>query len=262
MLDKKTLLELSKINGLKPWQQEKHYIQALILTIVSEQPVVFKGGTYLWFFHGLRRFSEDLDFTASEKLSKNLSETVSKGLELFGAENQSKIITDNETTLSFRISAKGPLNTGQKDLCRVYVEISQREKILEKTLPLRLDMPAYQLPIKNLAGMSLQEASAEKVRAIITREKARDIYDLQYLIQNKKAKFGKKLIEEKLSYYSKSFSEKEFLKKINSKKEYYSKELRNLVFEELPAFKKAQKTIKDWIPKEKEARLIEQKASL
>jgi hypothetical protein len=253
MLDKNTLLELSKINGLKPWQQEKHYIQALILNIVSEQPVVFKGGTYLWFFHGLRRFSEDLDFTASENLSKSLSETVSKGLELFGVENQSKITADNETTLSFRISAKGPLNTTERDQCRVYVEISQREKILEKTLPLRLDFPAYQLPVKNLAGMNLQEASAEKVRAIMTREKARDVYDLQYLIQNKKARFDKKLVEEKLNYYNENFSEKEFLKKVESKKEYYPKELQNLVFEELPAFAKAKKTIKDWVPKNKEA---------
>lgn len=247
MIDRKTLQEIAKLNNLKPWQQEKHYIQSLILTIVSEQPVVFKGGTYLWFFHGLKRFSEDLDFTASEKLSEKLPENVSKSLELFGIENENKTITDDETTLSFRISAKGPLNTTERDQCRVYVEISQREKILEKTMPLKLDLPAYQLPIKNLAGMNLQEVSAEKVRAVMTREKARDVYDLYHLIQNKKAKFKKELIEKKLEYYSKGFSEKEFLQEAKSKKKYYAKELKNIVFEELPKFAKIQKTIKNWV---------------
>ncbi len=61
------MIEIAKLNRLRPWQQEKHYIQSLILNSLSELPLVFKGGTYLWFFHGLKRFSEDLDFTYNGK---------------------------------------------------------------------------------------------------------------------------------------------------------------------------------------------------
>ena len=143
-----------------------------MLNSISELPVVFKGGTYLWFFHGLRRFSEDLDFTASEELPEAVAEGVSKSLALFGVENELKKIADSETTISFRISANGPLNTGLKDRCIVYVEISKREKVVEDTISLKFDRPEYQLPIKSLAGMALEEVGAEKVRAILTRQRA------------------------------------------------------------------------------------------
>jgi len=251
LIEKKELLEIAKLKGLKAWQQEKHYIQALILETLAEQPLVFKGGTYLWFFHGLQRFSEDLDFTEKEELSKNLPETVSKYLELYGIENSVKTIADSETTLSFRISAKGPLNTAQIDECRVYVEISRRGRIEEKTLPLKLDFPEYGLPTKRSIGLSLDEVGAEKVRDILTRQKARDLYDLYYLIEKKGVSFNQKLVNKKLAYYDKKFSRKEFLEKARQKQEYYKKELKNLVFDELSEFNKAIQTLQKWVEEKK-----------
>ncbi len=252
MIDKKELLELAKLNGLKPWQQEKHYVQAVILGILAEQPIVFKGGTYLWFFHGLQRFSEDLDFTAKEKIRENLPALVSKSLELFGIQNTSKIISDNETTLSFRISAKGPLNTAPIDECRVYVEISQREKISSKALPLKLDFPAYDLPTKRIPGMQLEEVAAEKIRAIMTRDKARDVFDLQYLIEKKSVAFNLALADKKLAFYGTKFSIKEFLEKTRQKQAFFEKELKNIVFSELPPFRQAMRSIQKWVQQKKD----------
>lgn len=247
MIEKKELLGFAKLNGLKPWQQEKHYIQAVVLEILAEQPIVFKGGTYLWFFHGLPRFSEDLDFTAKEKLSESLVQTVSKSLELFGIQNTEKTIASNETTLSFRINAKGPLNTGPMDECRVYVEISKREKIIKKTVSVRLDFPAYNLPTKRIPGMSLQEVAAEKIRAILARNKARDVFDLHYLIEKKGVVFDEELANKKLEWYGTVFSAKEFLKKTRQKKAFFEKELKNLVFSELPSFHQAIQAIQKWV---------------
>ena len=247
MIEKKELMEIARIKGLKPWQQEKHYLQAVILEVLAEQPLVFKGGTYLWFFHSLPRFSEDLDFTAKETLPKNLAETVSRSLELFGIQNTNKIISNNETTLSFRISAKGPLNTKQIDECRVYVEISKREKIEEKILPIKLDFPEYNLSTKRASGMNLNEIAAEKIRAILTRKKARDLYDLHYLIEKKQVSFNQKLADKKLAFCNKKFSKKEFLDKAKEKKDYFEKELKNIVFDELPEFNQTIKKIKNWI---------------
>ena len=90
MIDKKTLISFAKLNGMRPWQQEKHYIQSVILVAMSEEQVVFKGGTYLWFFHGLNRFSEDLDFT-SEKVPKDMDKKISKSLLMMGIENKTKL---------------------------------------------------------------------------------------------------------------------------------------------------------------------------
>ena len=247
MISKNELLEIAKLMGMKPWQQEKHYMQYLALNSIAEEPLVFKGGTYLWFTQGLDRFSEDLDFTVSEYLSHNIAEKVSRNLGLFGVENKIKLITNNETGLSFRISAKGPLNTAKIDECVVYVEISKREQILKQVLPVKLDYPSYSLPIKVISGMALEEVGAEKVRAIFTRQKARDIYDLYYLITKKEIKFDEDLINLKLQYYKMKFSTTLFLKSVAGMQDYYDRELKGLVFGELPKFGEVKKHISDWI---------------
>ena len=88
MISEKQAMEIAKIKSLKPWQEEKHYVMSVALMGLSEEPLVFKGGTYLWFFHGLPRFSEDLDFTATAKTTSPVEEKVSKTLKLFGIENK------------------------------------------------------------------------------------------------------------------------------------------------------------------------------
>ena len=244
MLDKQELRELAKFNGLKPWQQEKHYLQAVLLAILAEQPLVFKGGTYLWFFHGLRRFSEDLDFTATGPLPANLPESVSRSLERFGIPNRLKPIADS-AGLSFRLSAEGPLHTAAIDLCHVYVEISKREAVLEKPLSLRLDTPAYQLPVKQLAGMALEEAAAEKVRALLTRSKARDLYDLWFLIA-RNVPFREQLADAKLEHYKKRFSRRALLARARALRSAYDRELPSLVLDRLPDFDAVLASVRSW----------------
>lgn len=127
------------------------------------------------------------------------------------------------------------------------MEISKRECIEEKVNPIKLEFPEYNLPTKRASGMSLKEICAEKIRAIMTRKKARDLYDLQYLIEKKHILFNESLASKKLAYCNKKFTKKEFLEKAGQKKAYYEKELKNLVFDELPEFKKTLNTIKKWI---------------
>jgi len=47
---------------LKPWQEDKRYVQALVFYALSGWPIIMNGGTYLWFFHGPNKFYDDLDF--------------------------------------------------------------------------------------------------------------------------------------------------------------------------------------------------------
>ena len=206
MISKETFSKIASLSGMKPWQQEKHYFQSLMLQILCEHQLVFKGGTYLWLLHGLPRFSEDLDFTALGEIPDDLGKQVSEGLELFGAENKLKMISNDQRSHAFRISAKGPLYTSDMDLCHVYVEISKRERPTLPTLPCALDFAQYSLPTKTLQGLSLEEAGAEKVRAILTRDKARDLFDLHYLIKRKKIRYREDLISGKMLYYQKGFS--------------------------------------------------------
>ncbi|HIK00545.1 TPA: nucleotidyl transferase AbiEii/AbiGii toxin family protein [archaeon] len=249
MIDRETLINLSKIHNLRPWQQEKHYIQSAILTVASEIPLILKGGTYLWFFHGLNRFSEDLDFTALEPLHENLPSKISESLFLLGIENNLKIISKGSKSLSFRISAKGPLYTSEKDLCHVYLEISTRESILEKASALKLENAGYSLPSKIVMGMNLTEVGAEKVRAILARNKARDLYDLNFLITEKNISFKEPLINEKLSYYGKKFAGDEFLKHVHARKGQWNSELKSLIFGNLLKFDAVERNVRKWISK-------------
>ncbi len=247
MIDKDTLIRYAKLNGIKPWQQEKHYIQSAILVSLSEYPLVFKGGTYLWFFHGLDRFSEDLDFTASGSVPEDLNLRISNDLKLFGIENTTRVISNDETTLTLRLSAKGPLYTSDVDLCHVYVEISKREKVLKKTQVLELKLDAYNLPLKIMNGMNLDEVAAEKIRAIIARDRARDIYDLFYLITKKSVRFDEELVNEKLKYYNEKFSKELFLSKVHERKKEWKRELQSLIFGNLPSFDESFAVIENWL---------------
>jgi len=246
MIDKETLQKIAKLYNLRPWQQEKHYVQSLILVSLSEHPLLFKGGTYLWFFHGLPRFSEDLDFTCSEEVPSDLPGRVSESLRLFGVENTVKHEKPMPQAFSFRISAKGPLNTGEIDLCHVYVEISRRETPILPPASFPFAQTQYSLPSKMVSGMALDEVAAEKVRAIMTRDKARDLYDLSFLIGNKGVEFNEGMINAKLAHYDLKFSQKALGEKLKEKKEFWKGELKPLVFGELPAFEEAEKAVKAW----------------
>lgn len=249
MITKDEIIALAKLHNIRPWQEEKRYMQAVILNSLSGSPLIFKGGTYLWLFHGLRRFSEDLDFTVNGNLKPDLPETTSRDLWLLGITNELKIIKNNDITLSFRIFSNGPLHTGTLDRTPVYVEISRRENIIDKPFALRFDFPEYNLPVRVLSGMSLDEVGAEKVRAIYTRKKPRDIYDLFFLITSKGIKFNQELINKKLEYYNISFDREAFIGEITEQEEYFSKTLKNIVMDLLPDIDYIIRVIKSWIDK-------------
>jgi predicted nucleotidyltransferase component of viral defense system len=251
MISKNDIISLSRLHNIRPWQEEKRYMQALILNSLFNYPLVFKGGTYLWLFHGLRRFSEDLDFTSNSELDNNIPENVNRDITLLGINNELKIIKNNDITLSFRIISNGPLYSGVLDRTPVYVEISKREKIINKPLALKFDFPEYNLPVRILSGMSLDEVSSEKVRAIYTRRKPRDIYDLFFLITTKGIKFNKEMINKKLEYYNISFNKKEFIEEIMKQKDYFNKTLKGIVMEELPDINYIIKIIESWLDKDR-----------
>ena len=247
MIDELRLKEISKLFGMRPWQQEKHYLQSLILSIISDLPLVFKDGTYLWMFHGLNRFSEDLDFTSRGNFREDFPEYVSRSIRLYGYENKIKIVKNNELGTSVRFMIEGPLHKSDKNRCAIYVEISGREKTILPGIALKLDFAQYDIPVKNLSGMNLDEVGSEKVRAILTREKATDIFDLYFLIRQKEIKLDTELINKKLTYYGKRFDSNQFMQELKSRGSLYSKTLQPLIFGEMPDFDEVVSSIGNWV---------------
>jgi len=235
-LGREEVVEIAKLRRIKPWQEEERYIQALLLYSLSGEPLVFKGGTYLWFFHGLNRFSDDLDFTARGRVGMELIDTAGERLRLFGVENETRLVKEDRHILSFRVSAKGPLFASDKDICHIYVEVSRREETKTESLPIRLDEAHYGIPLVFLRGMALIEVASEKVRAVMTRSAARDLYDLWYVTSRLRVEPDVRLINEKLAFYGMSFNYGRFRERIGAFGRFWGEELKPLVFGILPEF--------------------------
>lgn len=238
MITQKELLDLTRITHFKPHQQEKHYLQTLVLnsiysTITNE--LIFKGGTCLLFFYGLNRFSEDLDFTLTRGIDINkLVLNIKKDLETVGIPNKISKIEENNTSISFKIGAEGPLYNKEIERCFIKIDISKREKVS------KFDIMEIKTNYKEILGfsvpvMSKEEILSEKVRAIMTRNQARDLYDLNFFLkENIKPSF--ELINEKLSYYNKEFDKTEFKKAVLEKEKIWISELNPFILGKVPEF--------------------------
>jgi len=255
MILKEDLIRLAKLNGLKAFQQEKHYIQTLVLRSIcaTTNELAFKDGTSLWFFHGLNRFSEDLDFTfmlrkgkRKRKGLRNLPMAVKKDLEVYGIDSEIRILNDGEISFSFRVGAKGTLFTKEIERSFVRVEISKREEVKKKPDVIELDANYTDILPFFVVVLNTEEIMAEKVRAILTRNRARDIYDLWFLLR-KGIRFDLSLANEKLRYYDKVFEKDVFIERIKGKEDYWQSELKPLVIGTLPRFEEVYKAVGEGI---------------
>lgn len=244
MIKKEELLRISKIAGMKPHQQEKHYIQTVVLrSIYSEFNPAFKGGTALMFVHGLNRFSDDLDFTDPKIPGvKTVLKTVNDDLEYLGIRARTRVLSDKGIGLSFKISAEGPLYTNEIERCHVAVEISKREDIRMESKTVFID-PNYPdvLPFA-VRIMDIKEIMAEKIRAAITRNRARDVYDLWFLV-NRGISTEICLVNEKMKYYRRIFKLEEFKQGLEKKRGIWKSELSPVIFGPLPNFDDVEKQL-------------------
>ena len=231
MITAEEINHFAKINRLKPYQQEKHYLQtatlAGIYTAVSDE-LVFKGGTALFFFYGLDRFSEDLDFTRIKDLNQyKFKSKISDYLTIINIVHE--IITQKSIAgKNLKIKAQGPLYKGPPSECFISVEISERNDIIlppdiKDIIPIYNDLRPFTAVI-----MKKEEILAEKVRALMVRGRARDLYDIAFLLK-KGILLENELVNKKLSYYKKRFDKKEFGKKALSIKKIWESELHGLV---------------------------------
>lgn len=231
MITTEEIIKFAKINRLKPYQQEKHYLQtaalAGIYTAVSDE-LVFKGGTALFFFYGLDRFSEDLDFTKIKEFKQDKFKLkISDYLTIINITHEIK--TEKSIAgKNLKIKAQGPLYKGPPSECFISIEISERNDIIltpdiKDIIPIYNDLRPFTAVI-----MKKEEILAEKIRAMMIRGRARDLYDVAFLLK-KGILLENELINKKLSYYKKRFDEKEFENKALSIKKIWEPELHGLV---------------------------------
>lgn len=217
MITREQVLEISKKKKINETVIFREYLQLLFLNKLYSYPksqnVFFKGGTAIHLIYKAPRFSEDLDFTVNmpEKdflsFILNVFEDIKKEESLQFKERKTIsgkrfLITASILDLSYKIF--------------INLDFSFREKALrpEKTI---IKIEDYPLLFTNyVIHLSKEEIFAEKIRALMTRKKGRDLYDLWYLI-DLGVNFEESLVKEKLKYYQiKSINHSQIIERLDS----------------------------------------------
>lgn len=233
MLTRKNLTSYKEITGFNLGQIEKDYLQHIFLFNFYRKikdELIFKGGTALQKTYGLNRFSEDLDFTMKSDIKIDVVlKTVMTNMKIFGYESSKTKKHEGDMGNKYFIKIKGPLfDETEQSHTYIRLEVSKREKVelpvkISTITPIYADLPPYTVPV-----MTPSEIMAEKIRAILTRNNARDVYDLWFLIQ-KKIKVPVSLIDLKLKYYDKIFNQKDFKKYVEKKEKIWKQEMQQLI---------------------------------
>lgn len=214
----------------------KDYVITAILEKISErsysEKLIFKGGTCLKkIYFEETRFSVDIDFTCLEygvpgKMVSNLkSELEGKTVRNITFD---KIREHGrwENSVSYKVKYKD-LNEHPNS---VKIDMSHREvPILEPEIRNILNPDYDQIPDFELMVFPLKEILAEKFRAVFTRNVARDVFDVWFLLR-KGVEMDLRLVEKKMEIYDDiEFKKDDFINKIEEKRDHWERDLRMLV---------------------------------
>ncbi|MBI2672791.1 nucleotidyl transferase AbiEii/AbiGii toxin family protein [Candidatus Woesearchaeota archaeon] len=246
MINKKELQDFARIKGLNLGNAEKDYLIDLALWSISKntkKELVFKGGTCLYKFYKLDRFSEDIDFSAVEHIDVNL--LVNFLIVDFGRLGiKAAIYTKKELHNSILVTLRieGPLYAGKPmTYANIGIDINMKSQVSLE--PEFLSYKSIYPEITEVSSLCMkkEEIFAEKIRAILTRRRARDLFDLYFLIENN-VLCDKELIGKKMKYYNEKFDLFKLILNLKSLENKWERELKGFTTI-LPQFKIVEKKV-------------------
>ena len=221
MISLEQIKVLAKLHKIDESVIAREYIQLLFLNELYSNKfsknIFFKGGTAIKLVYKGNRFSEDLDFTVNiafdefEKEIKNVFKDLKTKYNI--TVSQKETIIGKSYLLTYKFAEF-------KTDIFVKLDFSFRESVIEPTP--EIIKTNFPIIINNFFQvLSKDELVAEKIRAIMTRNKLRDLYDLWVLL-SLGAKINLRLIQKKLDFYQETFDLTKLLKNISkfSKKDF------------------------------------------
>ena len=137
---------------------------------------------------------------------------------------------------------KGPLYDGNPlTLSNIRIDINKKSKVELEPLHLRFTSFYTEIPVFHVLTMQEKEILAEKIRAVMTRNKARDLYDVFRLIE-KGIEIDEKLIKKKMDYYDIQFTKEKLSEGIDERQKLWVIELKPLL-NSLPNFSEVKKKV-------------------
>jgi len=253
MISENRLRALARTKEAGVGLMEKDYVNSWILYALFQSSfldkLLFKGGTALskLYFPQRWRFSEDLDFTVIgeiENLIPNLERCLSDTSDLSGIGFRIRDTHKNPDYAQIKIQYDAILaqkNTTKLDL--FWDELVHFSSV-ESTYTFE-DVPEF-----DLQYYSLEEIFVEKLRSLFQRARARDYFDLYWLIELKDfdCKHIKEALEEKASFKGLEITRTNFPspKEIEEVRNYWDRALDRLTNSK-PDFDKVVETIKSYM---------------
>ena len=160
----------------------REYFQHLFLSYFYQQPVTdqiyFKGGTALRTLYNSPRFSEDLDFSSAMTDIPTLEQTLLETLTTIARENVSLDLAEAKQTTGGYLA----IVTFRADHGSIAIQIEfsfrEGEKLGEAMTVVSDLFPAY-----TVVALAQEQLVDEKIQALLTRQKARDFYDLYFILR-------------------------------------------------------------------------------
>lgn len=213
--------------------------------------MAFKGGTALSkiYFPKRWRFSEDLDFTVTgnipeelNRLKEGLNKTLDETGELSGIGFRVRSVYSNPNYVQVKVQYDAILQ--QKNTTDL--DFFQNERVF---FPVKHVVHSFEdVPEFRTRVYSIEEIFVEKLRSLFQRARARDYYDLYYIISMKR--FDKTKIIEALLKKSEQVDVKldmgRFLDQTEEVRDYWDRALDRLTSSK-PDFQEAQKNIEGYL---------------
>lgn len=185
MIEKKQVQNLAQTWQTTTDNVIREYFQQLFLSRLYQEKgsdgLLFKGGTALRIIWQSPRFSEDLDFTGVNITIKKIEALIEGALAKIEMEGvQTEIVESKSTSGGYLAIFQFATNEYKS---RIQVEISLRngKKAPGTAVLVQSDLVmAY-----TCIHLKEERLVAEKIQACLTRSKARDFYDLYFILRSR-----------------------------------------------------------------------------
>jgi predicted nucleotidyltransferase component of viral defense system len=202
MIPRSEIFAVARTSGIRAENIERDYILGWLLKSSVETRgftgrYAFKGGAALRkLYFPDYRYSQDLDFTILSAMSERdlrqvLEEAVQSGRQNSGiifrvADLFTAREVPGEEAYRVRIEYEGPLGRLGGTQPRITIDATLYEKVVLPLAQRQLHHPYSDQDVCQavIAVYPLEEMLAEKMRALLRRRYARDVYDLWYLFKH------------------------------------------------------------------------------
>lgn len=216
MLTKDQLTGLSKKFKIDRTLIFREYLQLIFLqeayTDSRANQLCFKGGTAMHLLLNSPRFSEDLDFSTdlTRKEITSLVKRIEKRLSQQLENTKITLLYAGRKSTRYKIKTTSPFF---KYPLNIRLDFAEEKIFNREKSPLVTEFPLMLFPL--VVHLTGAEILAEKIRALLTRAKGRDFFDLWFLLAKKTA-FNTKFVQEKLKAIGMTYSWEKLQEKIKS----------------------------------------------